>query len=267
MYHYPKRREEEVNRLYGDRIRVYNTDFFANERTLEQYRYRGYNICVTDPPYNIGYKYDQYTDKMTEKDYLERLGSIVDCMPSVIIHYPEMLHKLSITIGKAPDRVISWTYNSNTPRQHRDIAFYGVKPNMHAVKQDYQNLDDIRIRRLINNGSVGCNLYDWWHIEQVKNVSSQKTAHPCQIPLTVMKNIIGILPPDAKFKRSVPTCGVVSGLQKSDKLNKWLWSNLRGRNVHNLNISNRRGGAAREIVLQTLYRSNIRGVCRAVDAK
>ena len=32
---------------------------------------------------------------------------------------------------------------------------------------------------------------------QVKNVSKDKTAHPCQMPLEVMKNIIGILPPDA----------------------------------------------------------------------
>ena len=39
-------------------------------------------------------------------------------------------------------------------------------------------------------------LYDWWHIEQVKNVSKEKTGHPCQMPIEVMKRVIGILPED-----------------------------------------------------------------------
>lgn len=199
MYYYPKRREDEVNRLYGDRVRIYHADFFKNPQTLEQYRFRGYNICVTDPPYNIGYKYDQYNDRMDEGDYLSMLASIVDVMPSVIIHYPETLHKLSIKLGKAPERVISWCYNSNTRRQHRDIAFYGIKPDMHAVKQDYKNPGDQRIQELKAQGHAGGALYDWWEIEQVKNISSEKTAHPCQIPLAVMKNIIGVLPPDSEI--------------------------------------------------------------------
>lgn len=35
---------------------------------------------------------------------------------------------------------------------------------------------------------------DWWNVNQVKNVSKAKTGHPCQMPVEVMKNIIGILP-------------------------------------------------------------------------
>lgn len=40
----------------------------------------------------------------------------------------------------------------------------------------------------------GGRLYDWWEINQIKNVSKEKTEHPCQMPLEVMMNIIGILP-------------------------------------------------------------------------
>lgn len=40
----------------------------------------------------------------------------------------------------------------------------------------------------------GGRLYDWWNVNQVKNVSKAKTKHPCQMPLEIMKNIIGILP-------------------------------------------------------------------------
>ena len=42
----------------------------------------------------------------------------------------------------------------------------------------------------------GARLYDWWNINQVKNTSKDKTAHPCQMPFEVMRNIIGILPND-----------------------------------------------------------------------
>lgn len=42
----------------------------------------------------------------------------------------------------------------------------------------------------------GANLYDWWEVQQVKNVSKEKTSHPCQIPLQVMLNIIMLIPSD-----------------------------------------------------------------------
>ena len=37
-------------------------------------------------------------------------------------------------------------------------------------------------------------MYDWWNDEQVKNVSEEKTEHPCQIPVAVMKKILAITP-------------------------------------------------------------------------
>ena len=86
---------------------------------------------------------------------------------------------------------------SNTAKQHRDIAFYGVKPNFNQVRQPYKNPNDKRIQQRIAEGKTGCKLYDWWNINQVKNVSKDKTAHPCQMPLEVMKNIVGILPKDS----------------------------------------------------------------------
>ena len=87
-------------------------------------------------------------------------------------------------------------YNSNTAKQHRDIAFFGVKPDFKKVIQPYKNPNDKRIQERIARGILGGRLYDWWNVNQVKNVSKDKTAHPCQMPLEVMKNIIGILPDD-----------------------------------------------------------------------
>ena len=154
-------------------------------------------IVVSDPPFNIGYHYNKYHDKMNEEDYYEMLGFLFGSTPSVVIHYPEALYKLAFQIGKFPERVVSWVYNSNTAKQHRDIAFFDVKPDFNAVRQPYKNPNDKRIQKRIADGKTGCKLYDWWNINQVKNVSKDKTAHPCQMPLEVMKNIVGVLPKDA----------------------------------------------------------------------
>ena len=154
-------------------------------------------IIVSDPPFNIGYKYDKYNDRMPEQDYYDLMGSVFGLCPSVIVHYPEQLYKIALHIGIAPERVVSWVYNSNTTKQHRDIAFFGVKPDFKKVRQPYKNQNDKRIKKRIAEGKTGAKLYDWWNVNQVKNVSKDKTAHPCQMPLDVMENIIGILPDDA----------------------------------------------------------------------
>ena len=155
------------------------------------------SIIVTDPPFNIGYHYNEYKDKMEVDSYYEMLSSLLDIAPCVFIHYPEALYELSARSGVSPTRVVSWVYNSNTAKQHRDIAFYGVKPNFNQVLQPYKNPNDKRIQQRIAEGKTGCKLYDWWNINQVKNVSKDKTKHPCQMPLEVMKNIVGILPRDS----------------------------------------------------------------------
>lgn len=102
-------------------------------KIMEEYDYDKV-IFVSDPPFNIGYKYNTYKDKMKENEYFDMLNSIFGKRKSVLIHYPEHLHKYSIKIGKAPEKVVSWVYNSNTGKQHRDIAFYGIKPNMGGGK-------------------------------------------------------------------------------------------------------------------------------------
>lgn len=153
-------------------------------------------IIVTDPPFNIGYHYTTYKDRMEHEKYLELLKKSLTLYksPFVLIHYPEAIYQFAVYIGKAPDKVISWVYNSNTAKQHRDIAFFGVKPDFNKVKQPYKNPNDKRIRERIERGLDGCRLYDWWNINQVKNVSKKSIGHPCVMPLEVMKNVIGILP-------------------------------------------------------------------------
>lgn len=153
-------------------------------------------IIVTDPPFNVGYHYNEYKDNMNEDDYYSWLNGCVSNYPCVIIHYPESLYRLSHEMGIIPEKVISWVYNSNTPKQHRDIAFFGVKPIFSQVTQPYKNISDKRVQKMLELGKDGANIYDWWFVNQIKNVSNEKTKHPCQMPLEVMENIVRLLPQD-----------------------------------------------------------------------
>lgn len=151
-------------------------------------------VIVTDPPFNIGYHYKSYKDKMDEEQYYSWLGNVFQNYPFVVIHYPESIYKISFRVGRFPDKVVSWVYNSNTAKQHRDIAFFDIRPDFSQVRQPYKNPTDKRIQKLMAEGKTGGRLYDWWNINQVKNVSKKDNIHPCVMPQAVMDNIIGILP-------------------------------------------------------------------------
>ena len=177
--------------------KIYNIDCEKGMALLPE----GYNYCiVTDPPFNIGYHYNKYRDKMEETEYYKWLAKIIGGRPCCIIHYPEALYKLAFYIGDFPQRVVSWVYNSNTPRQHRDAAYFGVKPNFNLVRQPYKNPTDRRIMERMAKGFVGSKCYDWVEINQVKNVSKKANkngiTHPCQMPEEVMRRLVGIIPED-----------------------------------------------------------------------
>lgn len=188
-----------------------NEVYLGNAVELVEHLPKDAEICiVTDPPFNIGYHYNEYKDNLSEEDYYNNLLKIFKGRKFVVIHYAEALHKLSIKLNEAPLKVVSWVYNSNTAKQHRDIAFYGVKPNFNAVKQPYKNPKDKRIKERIARGIGGGRLYDWWNVNQVKNVSKKEYKHPCIMPLDVMEKIIGILPKELvivdPFMGSGTTC-------------------------------------------------------------
>ena len=146
-------------------------------------------LVITDPPYNQGYAYNEYKDRMSEEDYVELLSQIPT--PCVIIHYPEeTINLLPRAIKEKCGQVVCWVYNSNTGKQSRLISWWGCKPDFKKVLQPYKNLKDKRIQQRISEGKTGAKLYDWWEINQVKNVSKEKTEHPCQIPEEVIRKII-----------------------------------------------------------------------------
>lgn len=114
-------------------------------------------VIITDPPFNVNYHYNSYKDKLKEDDYYKMLKEIFTSfdIPFVVIHYPESLYRIAIETNTCPQRVVSWVYNSNTARQHRDIAFFKIKPDFSKVRQPYKNPYDKRIMEQIAKGSGG----------------------------------------------------------------------------------------------------------------
>jgi len=151
------------------------------------------SVLISDPPYNVGYHYDDCEDRMDEESYFKFMAAVFS-EAAVLIHYPEAMYRIAKAMDRFPERVVAWVYPSNTPRQHRSVAWFGCKPDFRLDGQDYKNPTDPRIAERIAAGKRA-RLYDWWEINQVKNVSSEKTEHPCQIPVELMERIIRITVP------------------------------------------------------------------------
>ena len=159
---------------------LYNNDMTDIIKDLK------YDYILTDQPYNIGYKYTDYKDNLSDEDYVN-LFTHFQNQPTIIISYPEtILNKICEGIGKV-DKCVSWCYNSNLARQSRMIAFFNCKPNFRKITQPYKDLKDKR-----NKGRSGARLYDWWtDIQLIKAKSKEKMkGFTNQIPIKLLERIL-----------------------------------------------------------------------------
>ena len=178
-------------------------------------------LIVSDPPYNIGFNYPEYGDVMSGEDYTA-MFSLFKKFPCVWIHYPEEMIRYVCAGMGFPEEVVAWVYSSNIPKHHRMVAWFNCKPDFSKIKQPYKNLTDKRIQGRIAGGSEGTNIYDWWEINLVKNVSEEKQPYTNQIPEEVVGNIIKT----TARKDSVivdPFCGSGTTPAVAEKLGyKWI---------------------------------------------
>tara|TARA_R100000152_G_C6749485_1_gene173135 strand:- start:391 stop:1041 length:651 start_codon:yes stop_codon:yes gene_type:complete len=160
---------------------IYNKDFRDLLTGLDKDK----TLIITDPPYNVGWTYDTYKDKVSEDDYL-KLFSHFKGFRFIVIHYIEDIIKYIVPIMGVPTKVVQWVYNSNMGKQHRSIAFFNCKPDFNQATQPPKNPRDKRVNSEVK-------LYDWWLINLVKNVSKEKEDYSNQIPEKVIANIIKIV--------------------------------------------------------------------------
>ena len=174
--------------FYEDDVcKVYNGDMRDIIHGLQ------FDYVITDPPYNIGFKYQDtnFKDSMPQEDYVNLLAEL-NKYRTIMIHYPE---EFCGNIGEAlgrPEKLVSWCYSSNLARQHRTIGWFGCTPDFKKVTQPYKNPNDKRIKKLIEGGSTGTRIYDWWDdIQMIKNVSHEKCkTFTNQIPIKLLERII-----------------------------------------------------------------------------
>lgn len=157
-------------------------------------------ILITDPPYNRKYHYNRYADNLPPDEYWNSLVNIKNWFnQSCFIMYPEDLYTLAAYAKEIPTKVCSWVYNANTPKQHRDAAYFGIKPDFNLYKQPYKNMNDKRVQERYKK-TGGARSYDWKEIQQVKNVNKNDAGtgiiHPCEMPVEIMKWLVGIIPKD-----------------------------------------------------------------------
>ena len=171
-----------------------------------------FDCIYADPDYNVGIKYgtkyytkkfDEYIDwciKWSKLAYklLDNRGNYF------IINYPK--NNSHLRVKYLDDAFYSveqyvWIYNANIghskksfTRAHREILHCRKTNTNKFFKENvavpYENPDDKRIKELIKNGSKGRMPYSWFYFDLVKNVSKDKTIHPCQIPQDLSKLLI-----------------------------------------------------------------------------
>jgi len=167
-------------------LTLFNNDFRDIINDLE------FDYIITDPPYNIKYKYPDYDDCLDENEYIN-MFSFFQAIPTIIIHYPEaIVNYICEGIGRV-SKIISWCYSNNgSSKAHRSIAFFNCNPNFNKVKQPYKDYNDKRIKKLVEKGSKGARSYDWISdIQLIKNTSHEKcNSFTNQIPIQLLERII-----------------------------------------------------------------------------
>ena len=172
-----------------------------------------FDCIYADPDYNVGIRYggegcktdfQKYIDWCADwsrlaHDLLDEKGNFF------IINYPENTAYLRVKyLDEAFYDVQEyvWIYNVNIghhpkrfTRAHRTIMHCTKTKDNNFYKDNvampYQNPEDKRIQQNIKNGSKGRMPYSWLYFDLVKNVSKDKTFHPCQIPRPLSKLLLG----------------------------------------------------------------------------
>jgi len=180
--------------------------------TLKKIDSSNIDLIITDPPFNIGKKYgDFYQDNKEHDDYIEWCKTwLFDCIRILknsgslyIFNYPENNVYLFPFLQERMifKRWLTWHYPTNIghskinfTRSQYSILFFTKSKNYVFNKIDiaepYKNPNDKRIKERIKNGSKGRTPYDVFQFNLVKNVSKEKTLHPCQIPISLLKIFI-----------------------------------------------------------------------------
>jgi site-specific DNA-methyltransferase (adenine-specific) len=195
--------------MVGFRNKVFFQDVMEILKLLPD---KSLDMVYGDPDYNVGINYTgkKYTQKWN--DYIDWYIELTrECMRVLkddgnlfMINYPKQNAYLRVKF--LDDNAFNvndyvWVYNTNvghSPKKfttaHRSILHATKSKDNKFYKNNvvlpYKNPTDKRIQQRIANGHLGRMPYSWFYFDLVKNVSKDKTFHPCQIPLPLVEMMI-----------------------------------------------------------------------------
>lgn len=171
------------------------------------------DMVYGDPDYNVGIVYaDGQKYRQTWDDYIDWYAELARESLRVLkpegnlflLNYPRQNAYLRVRFLDAAAYAVqdyAWVYNTNVGHSkhrfttaHRSILHATKTKNNNFHKQQvalpYQNPNDKRIKQRLADGHCGRMPYSWFYFDLVKNVSKDKTFHPCQIPLPLVEMLI-----------------------------------------------------------------------------
>lgn len=172
------------------------------------------DVVMADPPYNIGFSYGAYRDDLPEWAYRCGQLELAACAATLLkpggafwwLNFPEKAAWFWEAVPGATTHLrqedwLTWVYHplnaggSYLRRAHRAWLWFskGEPTLAGAFTGEYQNATDRRILRRLANGERP-KARDWWEDEQVKNVSTEKTEHPCQLPVEMVRWLLAPFP-------------------------------------------------------------------------
>ena len=183
------------------RNRVVNDDVMA---VLKELPDNCVDLIYGDPDYNAGISYDGRTFTASWDEYIDWYIELArECLRVLradgnlfFINYPRQNAWLRVKFLDGHAWAVHdyvWVYNTNVGHSRRRFTT-AHRSILHATKsrqnkfykdqvaQPYQNPTDPRILKRLSEGHPGRMPYSWLNFNLVKNVSRQKTSHPCQIP-------------------------------------------------------------------------------------
>lgn len=199
---------------------------------------------IFDPPYNIGFKYDNFNDRMNDDQYKLWIKQVAQNMYNntleggscFLIHYNLIGAKLIEvfeSVGWLTHQWITWVYPHNMGMSKKRFTqgsrvvlwFSKGDPyvNIKAVKGEYKNPNDKRIKEKIKEGHYPA-LMDWWNINLRKNVSKGHRGYANQLPYELVKRCILTT---SKENQIIGDCMAGSGTtyEVSKKFNRYVWMN------------------------------------------
>lgn len=179
-------------------------------RIMSKMKSEKYDTIFADPPFNIGYEYDQYDDRKSQKEYRQWTDRWITQCVRLLKPYgslfvaigDEQAAMIKTVLDKKGIYCRNWiiwhyTFGVNCKkkftRSHAHIFYYTKHPrkftfnaNAIRVKSARQEIGD---KRANPNGKIPD---DVWTFSRVCGTFKERTKHPCQMPESVLHRILSV---------------------------------------------------------------------------